>query len=507
MPRAWTPPFLGFTAAAFVTLLSSCDARKSGIESASAGVTTDTAAGTWEKNKDAVPITSASNEARRLYLDGRKLSEQLRAHDGRQLYEQAVAKDPSFALAHYQLAANSATAKDFFGHLKQAVALSDKASPGERLMILSLEAGGNANPAKALEYLQELVAKYPNDERAHFLLGNALFGQQQYEDAIEQYRKATAINPGFSPAYNLLGYAYRTQERFDDAEVAFKKYIELIPGDPNPYDSYAELLMKTGRFDESIAQYKKALGVNSQFTPSKVGIATNLMFQGKHAEGAAEMDKLYQAARDDADRRTALFTKGVILVDAGKTDAAVGEIEKEYALDAKLADSANMSGDAQLIGNILLDAGRTDAAAKRFRQALDLVEKSSLSDDVKQDTRLADHYNRGRVALAKGDLVTARSEATAYAEGAESRKNTFRVRQSHELLGTIALKEKKYDEALTELAKANQQDPQVIYLTAVAWRGKGDEAKAKEYAAKAANANVLPLMTYAFIRTEAKRMS
>jgi uncharacterized protein HemY len=103
--------------------------------------------------------------------------------------------------------------------------------------------------------------------------------------------------------------------------------------------------------------------------------------------------------------------------------------------------------------------------------------------------------------------VTARSEATAYAEGAESRKNTFRVRQSHELLGTIALKEKKYDEALTELAKANQQDPQVIYLTAVAWRGKGDEAKAKEYAAKAANANVLPLMTYAFIRTEAKRMS
>ena len=39
-------------------------------------------------------------------------------------------------------------------------------------MILALEAGGNANPAKALEYQQELVAKYPNDERAHFLLGN-----------------------------------------------------------------------------------------------------------------------------------------------------------------------------------------------------------------------------------------------------------------------------------------------------------------------------------------------
>ena len=507
MPRAWTPPILGLTAAALVTLLSGCDARKPDTETASATVTTDTAAGTWEKNKGAVPITSASDEARRLYLEGRKLSEQLRAHDGRQLYEQAVAKDPSFAMAHYQLAVNSATAKGFFEHLKQAVALSDKASEGERLTILALEAGGNANPAKALAYVQELVARYPDDERAHFLLGNALFGRQEYDKAIAEYRKATTINPNFSPAYNLLGYAYRPLERYDDAEVAFKKYIELVPRDPNPYDSYAELLMKTGRFDESIAQYKKALEVDSHFTPSKIGIATNLMLQGKHAEGAAAMDKLYQAARDDADRRNALYTKAVILVDAGKTDAAIKEIEKEYTLDAGLGDSANMSGDAQLIGNILLDAGRSDAAAKRFWQALDLVQKSSLSAEVKQDNRLADHYNRGRVALAKGDLVTAKSEANAYAEGAASRQNTVRVRQSHELLGTIALREKRYDDALGELAKANQQDPQVVYFTALAWEGKGDAAKAKEYAGKAANANVLPLVTYAFIRAEAKKMS
>jgi tetratricopeptide (TPR) repeat protein len=507
MSRAWTPPFLGLTAAAVVTLLSGCDARKSGTESASAAVTTDSAAGTWNNNKDAIPITSGSDEARQLYLEGRKLSEQLRAHDGRQLYEQAVAKDPSFAMAHYQLAINSATAKDFFAHLKQAGALSDKASEGERLMILALEAGGNANPAKALEYVQELVTKYPNDERAHFLLGNALFGQQQYDKAIEQYRKATEINPTFSPAYNSLGYAYRPLERYADAEVAFKRYIELIPGDPNPYDSYAELLMKTGRFDESIAQYKKALGVDSHFTASRVGIATNLMFQGKHAEGAAEMDKLYQAARDDGDRRTALFTKGVILVDAGKTDAALEEIEKEYALDAKLGDSANMSGDALLIGNILLDAGRTDAAAKRFWQALDLVEKSGLSDDVKQDTRLADHYNGGRVALAKGDLATAKAKAKSYAEGAAARQNSFRIRQSHELLGAIALKEEQYDEAIAHLGQANQQNPQVIYWTALAYEGKGDKAKAKEYAGKAASANVLPLVTYAFVRAEAKKMS
>jgi tetratricopeptide (TPR) repeat protein len=410
-------------------------------------------------------------------------------------------------MAHYQLATNAATAKDFFAHLHEAVALADRASEGERLMILALEAGGNANPAKALEYQQELVAKYPNDERARFLLGGAWFGQQDYDKAIEQYRKATEINPGYSPAYNLLGYAYRQVEQYSEAEAAFKKYIELIPGDPNPYDSYAELLMKTGRFDESIAQYRKALSVNEHFTPSKVGIAMNLMLQGKHAEGAKVMDALYSAARDDGDRRNALFTKGVILVDAGRTDAALAEIEKEYRLDAKLGDSANMSGDAQLLGEILLDAGRTDLAAKKFWQALALVEKSSLSDEIKQDTRLAGRYNDARIALAKWDLAKAKAEAKAYEEGARARRNTFRIRQAHELMGSIAMAEKQYDAALAHFAQANQQDPQVIYRTALAHQAKGNAARAKELAARAADANVLPLVTYAFVREKAKKMS
>ena len=505
MRRTVSAPLFGLTATALVALLAGCDAGKSGTETASATVT-DSAAATVA-NSGAVPLSTTSDEARQLYLRGRAIAEQLRAHDARELYEQAAAKDPGFAMAHYQLAANAATAKDFFAHLKQAGALAAQASEGERLMILALEAGGNADATKQLEYQQQLVAKYPDDERARFLLAGGWFGQQEYDKAIEQYRKATEINPDYSPAYNLLGYAYRQVEKYPEAEAAFKKYIELIPGDPNPYDSYAELLMKTGRFDESIAQYRKALSVDRHFSPSKVGIATNLMLQGRHAEAAREMDALYQAARDDADRRNALFTKGVILVDAGKTDAAVAEIKKEYRLDARLGDSANMSGDAQLLGNILLEAGRTDAAAREFWQALDVVEKSSLSDEIKADTRLAGHFNDARVALAKWDLAKAKAEAKAYQDGALARKNTFRVRQAHGLMGNIAMAEKQYDAALAHFAQANQQDPQVLYWTALAHEAKGNGARAKELAARAANANVLPLVSYAFVREKAKKLS
>jgi tetratricopeptide (TPR) repeat protein len=218
------------------------------------------------------------------------------------------------------------------------------------------------------------------------------------------------------------------------------------------------------------------------------------------------MNELYQRARDDGDRRTALFTKGVILVDAGRTDAALKEIEKELALDTRLADTANMSGDVQLIGDIQLDAGRIDKAEKSYRRALELVEKSSLADDLKADTRLADHYNQGRVALARGDLAAARSAAEKYQSGADGRRSPFRIRQAHELTGRIALAEKKFDDAIAHLGQANQQDPFVVYSTALAYKGKGDAAKAKELAGRAAKANILPLVTYAFIREDARKL-
>ena len=125
---------------------------------------------------------------------------------------------------------------------------------------------------------------------------------------------------------------------------------------------------------------------------------------------------------------------------------------------------------------------------------------------MKADTRLADHYNKARVSLAKGDIETATKESQEYMSGAVARNNAFRIRQAHEMAGTIALKEKKYDDAIAHLGQGNQQDPQVVYYTALAYQGKGDTGKARELAAKAANANVLPLATYAFVRGKAKKM-
>ena len=499
-----TTPFLLLTASALIAGAGGCRSKDSGTETASRRAS-DSADASAERG-DEVAITTASDEARTLFVRGRELSEQLRPVEARKLFEQATAKDPTFAMAHYYLAFSSPTPKEFLAHLNEAVKLSSKASEGERLTIQALQAGVNGDSKKSLEYSEEVVAKYPRDARAQTLLGFTYSNQQEFDKAVSQLTKATEADPSYAPAYNALGYAYMPQGKFADAEKAFKKYIELVPNDPNPYDSYAEMLMRTGRFDESIVQYKKALSVDPHFTGSFIGIASDLMFQGKHDAAAAQAQKLYDAARDDGDRRTAMLSRAVIYVDQGRTAQALREMEKRYALDARLGDTSAMSEDAGLMGDILLGGGRADEAAKRYQQSLDLIQRSGLSTEFKDFATLADHYNLARVALAKGDTAKAKAEAQQYMSGAEATRDVGRIRSGHELAGTIALREGKFDEAVDHLAQADQQDPYILYTMATAYKGKGDAAKAKEFAKRAADMHILPTIRYALVRTKAMKM-
>ena len=452
-----------------------------------------------------IAITTTSEAARADFIKGRSLAENLRLEDSRQYFRSAIGKDPNFAMAHLSLANSSPTGTEFFEHLGHAVKLADKASPGERLTIEGAQAGANGNPAGQLELYQKLVANFPKDERAHFLLGGAYFGRQEYEKAIGEYRRATEIAPEYAPAYNIVGYAYRTLGRYDEAEQAFKKYIQLIPDDPNPYDSYAELLMKMGRFDESIAQYRKALEVNPQFSPSYLGIASNLAFQGKYDASRAEAKKLYDRARNDGDKRNAMFATTITYLDEGKTDLALAELEKQYTLGKGTDDAGAMSGDAISMGNILLATGKPAEARKRFDQAEQLIGASQLSPEIKENAKLFHHYNVAKVAIATGDLAKAKSENQVFMQQAQAKKNPFQVRLGHEVAGSIALAEKDWDGALTHLGEANLQDPYNIYRQGMAYEGKGDQAKAKERFASAVGFNQLPTINSALVRMKARQ--
>lgn len=59
----------------------------------------------------------------------------------------------------------------------------------------------NNNLDEAIRLLKERIAKEPQNEEAHFVLGNVYRKMEDWKDAINCYLKAEEINPD-SPARN-----------------------------------------------------------------------------------------------------------------------------------------------------------------------------------------------------------------------------------------------------------------------------------------------------------------
>ena len=375
-----------------------------------------------------------------------------------------------------------------------------------KLVILAAQAGAYGNPAKQKEYLTKLVELYPNDERAHTLLGTYYFGQQQYDDAVMQLKKANEVAPDYSSPYNMLGYSLKSLGKYDEAENAFKKYTQLIPNDPNPYDSYGELLMKAGKYEESIVQYKKALSIDPNFVASHVGISNDYNFLGKYDEARSELQKLYDMARNEGEKRLALFSMAVSYADEGNNAKAVKQLEDEYKIGKQINDPAAMSADLNTIGNILFEAGKYDEALSNYNKSLQAIEESNLSEQVKENTRRFALYNESRVALMKNDLATAKAKSREFGEKAEAAKNNFQQWLYHELEGSIALKEKNYDKAEQEFKQSNMQNPYTYFRLAKVYKGKNDKENAKAQCEMAINFNSLNNLNQSFARTKAKAM-
>ena len=460
--------------------------------------------GTTDAQKK-VPITTASKKALKEYLKGRDLQEKLRATDARAHFAAAANLDPSFARAYVGLANTAPTATDFFDALRRATACAGQVSEGERYMIRALEAGVNGRPEEQLQNLTALVQAYPDDERAHNLLGLFYQGRQEWPQAAALFRRATEINPKFSQPYNQLGYALRFMEDYAGAEKAFTTYIKLIPDEPNPYDSYAELLMKMGRFRESIVQYEKALSLNPNFANSYIGIGNDYIFLGEPIQARNSFTKLGFIARNDGEKRTAHLWAAISYLHEGNTAKALEEVGRQYDIALKGEDRFAMAGDLGLIAEILLEAGRTDEAEAKFAESLEMAQSAIVTADVKEAARRNDLFDKARIALKRKDFAVAAARAEQYRAQVEARKIPFEVRQSHELLGMIALEKGDFPTAVRELQQANDLDPRVLFNLSRAFAGAGNQEAARRTLDRAANYNAFAL-NYAFVRGKALAM-
>ena len=77
--------------------------------------------------------------------------------------------------------------------------------------------------------------------------------------------------------------------------------------------------------------------------------------------------------------------------------------------------------------------------------------------------------------------------------------------EAHKLAGKIAKQEKNYDQAIAELAQANQLDPSVLYATGSAYRGRAIRQRPPSVRRQAAELYTLPTLNHAFVRAKARK--
>ena len=144
-------------------------------------------------------ITTSSDKARELFLQGRDLRENIEYVPADKLFKQALELDPGFALAHLWL--NTAD------EVQKAMNLIRYVTPAEAFMIRCTNAAFKGNQKLKVLYADSLVSLYPDDPSVLFFAGTNVVITDK-EKGLKYLDKALSVNPDFAAAYNISGYYY-----------------------------------------------------------------------------------------------------------------------------------------------------------------------------------------------------------------------------------------------------------------------------------------------------------
>jgi tetratricopeptide (TPR) repeat protein len=450
-----------------------------------------------------MPITTASDAARSLYIQAQDKGENLELMVARQLADQAIAEDPSFAMAYLLRAQTGGGFNAFNENLNKAVSLIDDVSPGERLWITAEKALADGDTVTAAKSFTELESMFPDDKHIQLRLARYYRGtMRDVREAAVHYRKATTIDPSFAAAYNELGYAQVALGDITGAETSFKTYISLLPDRPNPYDSYGEMLMKVGSYDDSIAQYRKALERDKTFASSLAGIGMNQLFK-KNYRAARETFEQQRAISPDLDNQLdALQNVAMSYIAEGQTTEAV-RVFDDIAAEAEGAGLVPRAVNAHLDAAFVLgEAGKGKAATQEVAMADMALEAATLPAPVQDRLRTATILARAESFAAQGRFTQAEAEVAGAQLAIDRRQNPNEIRNLNAALGTIALRQKRYKDAQAYFEKSDRENPFVMYQIAVASAGLGQAREASVLFAKVASFNAIDL-GYTVVRARA----
>ena len=187
------------------------------------------------------------------------------------LFERALAKDTSYALAYaglgeaylrkYEHTEDEAWIDKAFQYGERAIAFDKRLSPAYFVRGLYYNIKERYNEAE-IEFRQALELDSTN-AAAYRGLAPAYDGLNKLDLAEKTYKKAIDSQPAYWAGYNDLGIFYDIQGRHEEAIEQFRHVMELAPDNPVGYYHLGLQYHTMGRFDKAIPWYKKATEIKS----------------------------------------------------------------------------------------------------------------------------------------------------------------------------------------------------------------------------------------------------
>ena len=340
------------------------------------------------------------------------------------LFEQAIDKDPNFALAYTGLADSSLRmyheTKDAVWAQKatlsaqQAERLSNNL-PEVHLSLGSVYASTGKN-AEAINELKRALELAPNSDEAYRNLGDAYNRAGASDQAIASFAKAVAANPYNWSNHIDMGNAFFALGDTAKALPEFQKVIEIAPDNPMGYEGVGSVYLRQGKWGEAIPQYQKAIAIAPDaYTYSNLGTAyfwlKNYDQATKMYEKAVEMTpnneeflgNLGDAYRwsGHSDQASAAYAKAIALafqeLQVNPRSASImGDLGLLYAKKGDATNALQYSNQARAISpddlqlmyseaQVKTLIGRPEDALKALRQAL---EKGYAAQEAWNDPEL-----------------------------------------------------------------------------------------------------------------------
>ncbi len=246
-------------------------------------------------------------EAHEDYLKGRYYFNQ-RTRDAMNksigFFQQAIAKDPKYALAYCGLA-DAYALLGFRGGFPSKDALSR----------------AKAAALKAIE-LDDTLAE-PHASLAFI----AETHEWDWATAEREYKRALELNPGDARAHHWYAGYLMYVGRFEEGIAEAKRARDLDPLSLPVNNALAGRLLVAGRVDEALAQLRQTLEMDPHFAPAHQTLGWAYLNMGKHHEAIQEFQQALQlSGADDKD----------IMLDLGFAYATVGNREEARRILVKL---------------------------------------------------------------------------------------------------------------------------------------------------------------------------